>query len=233
MELLNLWLPLIGGGVFAAIAIGGWFSEHKLIGIWFGFFAIVSFLLLATLQFQEHEMAEPEKPVQSAADQALLAMQRAMVIVKRPEFVITRNLATGRPEVVRFWVVWENIGQSVALDFRQSDALMSFNQILPSHVVFDPLTPGKEPTIIAPHAEANSGYLDMPVRDFEQFINGTRHLYVVGIADYVDRFEDEPRRHIEWAYRILLEGNILKGIGGIHWVTHGTHNRYYDEPRKK
>src|SRR5437773_10722204 len=68
MDLFNLWLPIIGVGIFAAIAIGAWFADHKLTAIWFGFFAAVCVLLLAALQLQEHEIGSrqsdaPAKPV--------------------------------------------------------------------------------------------------------------------------------------------------------------------------
>ena len=57
MDILNLWLPLIGGGLLCAIAIGAWFGDQRPIAIWFGFAGLVCLLLLAALQLQEHETA--------------------------------------------------------------------------------------------------------------------------------------------------------------------------------
>ena len=37
MDTLNLWLPLIGVGIFWAIAVGAWFADKKIPGLWFGF----------------------------------------------------------------------------------------------------------------------------------------------------------------------------------------------------
>jgi len=55
MDILNMWLPLIGGGLFGAIAIGAWFGDQRMVAIWFGFAGAVCLLLLAALQLQEHE----------------------------------------------------------------------------------------------------------------------------------------------------------------------------------
>jgi hypothetical protein len=57
MDVLNLWLPLIGGGLLCAVAIGAWFGDQKSIAIWFGFAGLVCLLLLAALQLQEYETA--------------------------------------------------------------------------------------------------------------------------------------------------------------------------------
>lgn len=53
MEILNLWLPLIGGGLFCSVAIGAWFANQKIVGIWFGFAGILCLLLLAAIQLHE------------------------------------------------------------------------------------------------------------------------------------------------------------------------------------
>lgn len=66
MELLNLWLPLIGGGILGAIAIGAWFGEHKIAAVWFGFGGTVCLLLLGALQVQEL-VSSPEQPGLSPA----------------------------------------------------------------------------------------------------------------------------------------------------------------------
>jgi hypothetical protein len=68
MEFFNIWLPLIGGGLFAAIAIGAWFAENKVTGIWFGFAGSVCLLLLFALQLHEHVVSErPDQPAQPTA----------------------------------------------------------------------------------------------------------------------------------------------------------------------
>jgi hypothetical protein len=55
MELLNIWLPMIGAGIFIAVAVSAWFAERRITGIWFGFAGVVCILLLAALQLHEHE----------------------------------------------------------------------------------------------------------------------------------------------------------------------------------
>jgi len=60
MELLNVWLPVIGAGVLIAIAVAAWFAERRIAGIWFGFAGVVCLLLLLALQLQEHERSREE-----------------------------------------------------------------------------------------------------------------------------------------------------------------------------
>ena len=36
MDIYNLWLPLIGVGIFGAIGVGAWFADKKIVGLWFG-----------------------------------------------------------------------------------------------------------------------------------------------------------------------------------------------------
>src|ERR1700746_547672 len=60
MELLNVWLPIIGAGIFIAIAIGAWFAERRLVGIWFGFAGAVCLLLLGALQLHDDERSRAD-----------------------------------------------------------------------------------------------------------------------------------------------------------------------------
>lgn len=66
MDLLNLWLPLIGGGILGATAIGAWFGDHKTAAVWFGFSGAVCLLLLGALHIQEL-VSSPEQPGLSPA----------------------------------------------------------------------------------------------------------------------------------------------------------------------
>lgn len=75
MDLLNLWLPLVGGGILGAIAIGSWFGEHRIAAVWFGFAGAVCLLLLAALQIQDL-IAHAEQP---ALSQATILDQRPWV----------------------------------------------------------------------------------------------------------------------------------------------------------
>jgi hypothetical protein len=52
MPVAELWLPIIGVGIFFAWAIGAWYSEHKILAIWLAFASAVCLLLLVTLQVQ-------------------------------------------------------------------------------------------------------------------------------------------------------------------------------------
>lgn len=70
MEVVIGWLPVIGGGIFWAIAISAWFSPDKQIAaVWFAFAGTVFFLLTVALQghlyvatFVVQPKIEMEKP---------------------------------------------------------------------------------------------------------------------------------------------------------------------------
>src|SRR5947209_5173889 len=61
MELINLWLPLVAVGIFAAIAIGAWFADRRVTAIWFGFGCGVGLLLLLSVHLQQI-VSRPEEP---------------------------------------------------------------------------------------------------------------------------------------------------------------------------
>jgi hypothetical protein len=66
MELLNIWLPLIGGGLLWAITIGAFFSENKITGVWFGFVGTVCLLFLFALHLHEHFVVERDAATATA-----------------------------------------------------------------------------------------------------------------------------------------------------------------------
>jgi len=52
MAVAELWLPIIGVGIFVSWAIAAWYAEHKILASWLGFAGAVCLLLLVTLQVQ-------------------------------------------------------------------------------------------------------------------------------------------------------------------------------------
>ncbi|MGO8865520.1 MAG: hypothetical protein ACLQME_03360 [Alphaproteobacteria bacterium] len=88
MEFANFWLPIIGGGLLWAIAIGAWFSDHKIIGIWSFFAGTVILLFLFALQIQDNVR-------KGASDQADAA-EKAL----RP-WVSVREIRLGAPLVIK------------------------------------------------------------------------------------------------------------------------------------
>jgi hypothetical protein len=70
MALLEIWLPLIGGGILIATAIGAWWADHRVAAVWFGFFGSVALLLLVAFQIQESvSKSEREIPPGIVLDQ--------------------------------------------------------------------------------------------------------------------------------------------------------------------
>lgn len=134
MEIFNLWLPLIGGGVFAAIAISAWFAEYKLTGIWFGFAACVCFLLLAALQIQEFEIAKSHVHSESPE----VRRTRAYVFIDTIKTSnIDDNLMTVAPDkIASIFVAIKNTGQTPALKFTHQTHI-SFAAFPPPSGLFD------------------------------------------------------------------------------------------------
>jgi hypothetical protein len=117
MDLLNLWIPLIGGGILIAIAISAWFSDQKVISIWFGFAGAVLLLFLGAVQIQEIVTAAPtehKEIVQIPGIQAMPVHRRASVIVmysdQAPEVT---DLPFGKGLKIKFSI--RNIGDSAAI----------------------------------------------------------------------------------------------------------------------
>jgi hypothetical protein len=111
MDFFNIWLPLIGGGILFAIAIGAWFSEHKITAIWFGFSGAICFLLLAALQLQDYEINTASHPDES--NEITKRQLRAYVLVVAADF---RNFGTKQPIIVTGAI--KNTGQTPATQLR-------------------------------------------------------------------------------------------------------------------
>jgi hypothetical protein len=107
MEFATLWLPIIGGLLLGALAVGAWYGGNKTLAIWSGFAGIVCFLLLAALQMQE-VVSNEEASSAGGHDPAFRLDQRAWLGVDyirpvplRPEVgkpfqVIVRLKNTGK-----------------------------------------------------------------------------------------------------------------------------------------
>jgi hypothetical protein len=57
-ELAKLWLPLIGGGILIAWAIGAYYGGDKLLGVRLAFAGAVCLLILGELQWEESILSE-------------------------------------------------------------------------------------------------------------------------------------------------------------------------------
>jgi hypothetical protein len=192
MDLINLWLPLFGGGVLFAIAIGAWFAEHKLTGIWFGFFGIMCFILLAALQLQEHEL-NVRKEVQ--ADPNEIAKKQARAYLGVASIVIAKVTAGQRPHVQ---IALKNSGQTPAYDVHFWADPITLDEIpAPIYVPIQmPTYPENSGVPVAPGAMLYmSAVLPHELKDIEfNALNVSKGklmgyaLYLKGIVTYLDAF---------------------------------------------
>ena len=114
MEAINLWLPLIGVGIFGAIAVGAWFADKKILGVWFGFAGVVCLVLLITLQV-DHGIREANKSEalspEAAALRILLAAQaksqRAWLSI-RPQ--LAKSIKFGEPISIELSFIVKSCG---------------------------------------------------------------------------------------------------------------------------
>jgi hypothetical protein len=79
MAFAELWLPIIGAGIYIAWAIGAWYGGDKKLAIWLIFFGVVSLLFLGALQWQHAIISAPEDDLQRREQNEL---RRANIALK-------------------------------------------------------------------------------------------------------------------------------------------------------
>jgi hypothetical protein len=138
IEEFNFWLPLIGLGIFGAIAVGAWFADQKIIGVWAGFIGIVCVLLLLALRLNDsiRESSKEKTLSPEAAALAILAKtqaasQRARVFI-RPQLVgpISQGVS------INFVLVAENVGNESATGVNHHGITMMFD--MPKQIGYAP-----------------------------------------------------------------------------------------------
>jgi hypothetical protein len=76
MAFAELWLPIVGAGIFVCWAVGAWYGGHKIQAIWLAFAGVVCLLFLATLQWQHYiERADHPAPTVDSPDRAWVAVE--------------------------------------------------------------------------------------------------------------------------------------------------------------
>jgi hypothetical protein len=215
MEIVNFWLPLIGFGLFWAIAIGAWFAEKKSVGIWFGFAGSVSILLLIALQIQdglkETTSLSPEAAAQRIVVAAQAAIQRAWLSVN-PQ--ISGEIAKGRP--IKINLVTENVGHEPATGVSHHGITIMFD--MPAQISYAPeiwspdfqqaiklecdlahpvkgratIFAGNKPTVEARWDRA---------QDISDLVDGKKILVTYGCVGYFTK-SDEP--HYTWYCFFLM-----------------------------
>jgi hypothetical protein len=180
MDVLNLWLPLIGAGILGAIAVSAWFAGQRSVGIWFGFAGTICLLLLVALQAQDFVNRQDATPVQ-----VINAQNRAYVNVS------TAELTRFQPgDWVQAVIRVKNFGQTPASNVRIWQYVDVKPYPYPKNIEFDPDN-GKHPARPLPPGDDFAAPVIWDVAQMNQttinaFRAGTYALYVVGTIAYDD-----------------------------------------------
>lgn len=184
MDIFNLWLPLIGGGILIAVAIGAWFSDHKVLGTWFGFAGLVALLFLAALQTHEAVTAD-QKPGNFSIEDASRRIERAYVTAIQGQVY---DFLPGTPTKAQITI--KNAGRTPAHDVT--------NHVLIGVSLFPLDRPPDLPVIItggpSTLAASQEVYLNPATKrpltagEIELIRNGKAALYVIGEVAYADIF---------------------------------------------
>jgi hypothetical protein len=119
VAIAEIWLPVIGAGIFIAWAIGAWYGGDKRLAIWLIFSGSVCMLLLGTLQWQR-AIAEVSNP-----DDAEVKKARAYVFIDTIKTQnIDDNIQANAPHLIaHILVVVKNTGQTPAFKFTHQAAI--------------------------------------------------------------------------------------------------------------
>jgi hypothetical protein len=212
MEFANFWLPIIGGGIFFTIAVGAWFGDHKVFGIWSGFIGCVCLLLLAALQIQDSLRDEP-----SQTDIAI-KQARANVFVEDVQIINVDDemLTAGPSKLPSAKVLIRNFGQTTAhkVVHRISARVAAFP---PPPGLFDvgPMGPGSVDNL-PPGGRSVAMVGAGPALTLDQTTLlglGRLAAYVFGEIAYNDEFTSTRRCT---KYRFMVGGNVgFNGQGMI------------------
>jgi hypothetical protein len=179
MDFANFWLPIVGSILLGGFAVGAIFSNHKVAGLWFGFFGVVCLLLLATLQIQAW-LEEPKKEI-GETEQARL---RAYISLNAQ----LGFFGTEQPIAVQVTIT--NSGQTPANDVKSSHGagLRRF----PTDEELPVFVPNNSPDVINP---GRSIYSVVKLRrsltqeEVDAVRAGKAAVVAVGTITYVDIFD--------------------------------------------
>lgn len=211
MDLINIWIPLIGGGILWAIAIGAWFAERKIAGIWFGFAGTVLLLLLLVLHLQEGvlEATSHEKaPRPNAIDVA-----RARAYVSVNQFVWEPYIDPGTKEFVGwiFFCLWQNTGETPT---RRERGFTAFKAFFPPFSA-DPEFPDAEQeggAALSSIARGGMGRVGGNYVDIDHVKAALDHkaqIFVWGVFNYDDVVGSGERHRCEFKAQVFPNPEAL------------------------
>ncbi len=215
MDLFNIWLPIIGGILLGAIAVGAWYAGDKLIAIWCGFFGVVCFLLLAALQFHENVILERQGAIKistapepdKAPVQTNFEAERAFVFLNSFEVHLLGN-------IVRVMPKWENSGPTRTKDMRSRVSWKFFPGAPPSDFPYPDLdgmgqpdtSPEERPAFVGPKSMTFAFPLDIPIVLIEHVRDKQGQILVWGWTEYNDVFDGTLRHRTEFCNELAVLG---------------------------
>jgi len=186
----EIWLPLIGAGIFIAWAIGAWYGGNKYLSTWLIFGGVVCLLLLATIQWQRSILEEGQTGRQDDIGQK---QTRAYVGVVGFHIV---KFAVSQP--IQAQIIFSNAGQTPAYNVKSRFSRMDIDEFPAPVYVPTPLPPDTETggATIAPkgtHVVSPSRGKPLDQIELNALQPNTRvignAIYIQGVVTYRDAFK--------------------------------------------
>jgi len=170
----------------------------------------------------------------SAATQAAEIAERTLRITERP-FVSIKNPRYGmispgadRPLIgMRFWVVWENTGNTRATNVKSIIRARIFDS--EEEYRFADLDVIANPAVIGAHSTLDSGHLDFTIQRMIPVMSGEKHLFMWGRGEYDDFIEPDAIQVIEFCYKVRVFGSIAERNCQANFDVYGNYYRHYQK----
>jgi len=139
------------------------------------------------------------------ASAALIATNRPYVHVKG--FIPTPAMVEGNIVGWNVVAIWENTGNTPAINARTSANWVVFNGEMPENFDFpDRHGPGAV-TLIGPHSFIYSGVMTLNIEHILAVAASTQHIYIYGWFEYDDTFPESRRHRTEFCNHLVMRGD--------------------------
>jgi len=195
-----------------------------------GIVAVAS-LIIAFFTITLWRSTDEMKKVTQAVHEATIAGQRAYVSVFSPHYELQLD-SEHRVIGLRLRVTWKNSGTTPAsptVAMIGATWVSSVDQFEFGRIAQEGI---KEPIVLGPGAEIQSGTVDISAVHVLANIKGEGHQFLWGWARYRDIFPDSAVHVVEFCFRVNIEDKLgpTPFSGRVTFSFHGEHNRYYNEP---
>jgi hypothetical protein len=157
-----------------------------------------------------------------------LKSQRAVMFIRQPLSSVNvdvNNTIIG----MGFWVLWENGGSTWTLDLCMQ--VSGKTVASPEEFVFELFDVSRQPNVLGPHGHIESGHVNLPLADITEVLNGTRHLFLWGAAEYRDIFDADTTHVTEFCFNVGIVGTLPDKCS-VQFSVYGEHNRQYDKKER-